>query len=177
VLIAIASLPMCGALSAAAQGSHAEIELHASSNVSASTIGLPEFPGARARSDGENDSTADLGLTFGNVHFRLLVSHYTTSASPSRVLDFYRTPLSRYGDVLECEGGRAVGSLTRTSSGLTCADDQHGGTTGNDGSARQLEAGTPERFRIVAVEPSNEGPTRFTLLFMEVPTGKGASGR
>jgi hypothetical protein len=166
---------MSGAARATAQSSRTEIELHAGTNVNASTIGLPDFPDARARSDGGSDSTADLGLTFGDVHFRLLVSKYATTASPSRVLDFYRAPLSRYGEVLECEGGRAVGSLARTSSGLTCADDQHSTTTGHDGSARQLKAGTPQRFRIVAVEPSSEGSTRFTLLFMEMPKSDGAN--
>ena len=161
---------------AAAQGTRGSIELHANGNVDASSIGLPAFPKARLYSD-STDSAADLGLTFGDFHFRLLLSQYLTSASPTQVLDFYRKPLARYGEVLECVNGAPVGSLSATSSGLTCSDEDGKGSHVHVGNtSHELRAGTRERFRVVAIDSPRSDSTRFDLLYMEVPKGKGADG-
>jgi len=38
-------------------------------------------------------------------------------------LAFYRKPLSRYGEVLECDQSKPVGSHIVTRDGLTCSDE------------------------------------------------------
>lgn len=169
--LAIAALLVCAVGGAAAQSSGGSIELHANGNVTPAAIGLPQYPGAHAYHDASSDSAGDIGFTFGTFHFRLLVSKFITGASQATVLEFYRVPLSKYGDVLECEHGEAVGMPRVARSGLTCSDDpEHRSRTGSeDREARQLRSGTPERYRVVAVEPGPSDSTRFTLLLFEVP--------
>jgi len=174
-LIALgAALMVCDGTAAMAQSS-GSIELHANEAVTAASVGLPAYPNARPYKEPKSDSAVDVGFTFGSFHFRLLAAKYITSASPNQVLDFYRKPLSRYGDVLECERGEPVGSLTITRSGLTCSNSngRHAETHG-DSDAHELRSGTSRVFRIVAVDDSRTDATHFTLLLLEVPEDRGS---
>jgi hypothetical protein len=174
-LIALcAALMVCDSTAATAQSS-GSIELHANEAVNAASVGLPEYPNARPYRESKSDSAVDVGFTFGSFHFRLLAAKYISSASPSQVLDFYRKPLSRYGDVLECERGESVGSLAVTRSGLTCSNSsgRHAETHG-DTNAHELRSGTPRLFRIVAVDETRTDATHFTLLLLEIPEDKGS---
>ena len=177
VRASLAFLAFLVARPVAAQSTGAHFEVHANQDVSAAHIGLPEFPGARAASDSSGDANADVGFDLGDVHFRLLVSKYVTIGTTADVLQFYRKALSRYGDVLECVGGRAYGPLTSTRGGLTCSNDEGGKHLHIETDTHELRAGTRERFRIVAVEPERAGDTRFTLLLMEVPKSTSAGDR
>jgi hypothetical protein len=47
---------------------------------------------------------------------------FVTTDSPEHVLEFYRKPLAKLGEVLECDHGKPVGSSTVTKSGVTCGD-------------------------------------------------------
>lgn len=175
-LIALcAALMVCDASAAMAQYS-GSLELHANETVNAASIGLPEYPSARPYKEPKADSAVDVGFTFGSFHFRLLAAKYISSASPNQVLDFYRKALSRYGDVLECERGEPVGSLTTTRSGLTCSNSsgRHGETNG-DSNAHELRSGTPRLFRIAAVDETKTDATHFTLLLLDIPEDKGSN--
>jgi hypothetical protein len=173
-MAAFAALVLCGGTAVSAQSS-GEIELHANRNVTAANIGLPDYPGARSFRESSNDSTADLGLTFGDFHFRLLVSRYVTRASPSQVLAFYRKPLARYGEVLECDHGMAVGSLEVAHSGLTCSDTQghRAHSSGASSDSHELRSGTPRQFRIVGIDDGQTDETHFSLLLIELPKDSG----
>jgi hypothetical protein len=46
-------------------------------------------------------------------------------------LAFYRKPISRYGEVLECDHGKPVGSHSVTRNGLTGSDEHDGRTPTN----------------------------------------------
>ena len=170
----LAAIALCGGTAALAQSS-GSIELHANQNVTAASIGLPEFPGAHSFHGAHEDSTADLGLTFGDFHFRILVSKYVTRASPQQVLEFYRKPLARYGEVLECDHGMAVGSPTVANSGLTCSDTQghHSKSSGESSDAHELRSGTPRHFRIVGIDQGQSDETHFSLLLLELPKDSG----
>ena len=170
----VANIVLCGGTAVLAQSS-GNIELHANKNVTAASIGLPEFPGARSFHGAHDDSTADLGLTFGDFHFRLLVSRYVTRASPQQVLEFYRKPLARYGEVLECDHGLAVGSLKVASSGLTCSDTQghHSHSSGESSDSHELRSGTPRHFRMVGIDDGDSDETHFSLLLLELPKDSG----
>jgi hypothetical protein len=173
-LAVVASVVLCGGSAVLAQSS-GDIELHANKNVTAASIGLPEFPGARSFHGAHEDSTADLGVTFGDFHFRLLVSKYVTRASPQQVLEFYRKPLARYGEVLECDHGLAVGSPKVASSGLTCSDTQehHSHSSGESSDSHELRSGTPRYFRIVGIDNGQTEETHFSLLLLELPKDSG----
>ncbi len=148
------------------QNSGVDLALHANSNASAVKIGLPAYPGATFYKDADNDSAADLGLTINEFHFSLLAANYVTSDSPEKVLSFYRKPLSRYGQVLECNQGNPVGALKVTRSGLTCGQAEGNGNSSTD---HELRAGSPNQFRIVGIDDSHPGATRFGLVYLELP--------
>jgi hypothetical protein len=155
-----------------AQNSGVDLSLHANSNASAVKIGLPAYPGATFYKDADNDSAADLGLTFNDFHFSMMAANYVTSDSPEKVLSFYRKPLSRYGEVLECNQGSAVGALKVTRSGLTCGEPEGNGNP-NSSNNHELRAGSPKQFRIVGIDDSHPGATRFGLVYLELPKESG----
>lgn len=172
---AVAALILCGG-SLRAQDSDFNLDLHANGHATARQIGLPAYPGAQLYKDSEsgkkddNSGSADLGMVLNSFHFRLQVASYLTPDAGERVLDFYRKPLKRYGEVLECDHGQPVGNLKETRSGLTCGDKGHVDVNGSDSSTdRELRAGTPQRFRIVAIDSSVAGQTKFALVSLELP--------
>ena len=159
--------------SCVAQDSGFNLDLHANSHATAKDIGLPDYPGAKPYKDRDNDSAADLGMSFKDFHFKLLAASYVSSDSAAQILDYYRKPLARYGEVLECYKGKPVGALTVTKSGLTC-DAKKGGHievngSGDSSTDHELRAGTPLRFRIVGISDAKDGKTRFGLVYLELP--------
>jgi hypothetical protein len=167
-----AAMLLCGA-AAAAQNSDVNLALHAKSHTSAADIGVPAYPGAKVYKEPDSDSAVDLGFTFGDTSFRVMVASYVTADSPAQVLDFYRKPLSRYGEVLECEHGKPVGALTVTHSGLTCSDQKgdnvHVNGHASSSTDHELRAGSPHRFRLVGIDEAHAGSTRFGLVYIELP--------
>ena len=142
-------------------------------DASAADVGVPAYPGATPYKEKDNDSAVDLGFIFGDTHFRVIAASYVTADSPARVLAFYRKPLSRYSEVLECDHGKPVGALTVTRSGLTCSDQKggHFQVNGNANSStdHELRAGSPHQFRIVGIDEPRSGSTRFGLVYIELP--------
>ncbi len=165
-----AVLVLAGA--AYAQDSDFSLNVHANGHATAKEIGLPVYPGATPYKEKDSDSSAaNLGFALNSFHFSLQVASYETSDSAEQVLAFYRRPLAKYGEVLECVHGQAVGNLTVTSSGLTCSS-QHGGHVEVNGSGdadHELRAGSPQRFRIVGIDTTQDGKTKFGLVSLELP--------
>ncbi len=167
-VILFADFLFCGSAVLFGQNTDVNLALHANSHARAADIGLPAYPGATLYKDTDNDSGADLGLTFNDIHFSLRAVNYVTSDAPAQVLAFYRKPLSRYGEVLECDHGKPMGSLTVTRSGLTCG---HVEVNGNDDSStdHEIRAGSPQQYRIVGIDASHPGSTRFGLVYLDLP--------
>jgi hypothetical protein len=165
---------ICCAAPAFAQNSDFNLSAHANNHATAKQIGLPEYPGATPWKDKDSDSSsADLGLVLNSFHVSVQVASYVTTDSPEQVLAFYRKPLAKYGEVLECDHGKPVGTLTVTKSGLTCGDD-HGGKVSVNGTGdndHELRAGTPEQYRMVGVDASVPGKTKFGLVALALPKG------
>lgn len=179
VALVAAILTACSAASVAQNSdskkdSDFNLALHANTHVTAADIGLPEYPGAapyKNPDDKDSDSAVDLGFSFGNVHFLVKAASYITSASPAQVLDFYRKPLSHYGQVLECNHGHPVGAMKQTPAGLTCHDDPGVTSDSKDeaSSGHELRAGRPTRYRLVGIDKSKDGTTRFGMAYIEMP--------
>ena len=169
--VALFMLSLLGSgTSAVAQS--AGLELHANDHASPAEIGLPGYPGASLYKTKDNEATFDLGYSFGDSHFRLLGANYITTDSPSQVLAFYRKPLSRYGEVLECKDGKPIGALTVTKSGLTCSDERGGNVQFNghdDSKDHELRAGTPHEYRIVGIDNSEPKSTHFAMIYVQLP--------
>jgi hypothetical protein len=163
---------LSGAKSLSAQDSGFSLDMHANSNITAKDIGLPLYPGATLWKEKDSDSAANLGFGLNAIHFTLMVVSYATGDSPARVLDYYRKPLARYGQVLECSKGKPVGALTVTHSGLTCSTQKGGNIEVNgsgDSTDHELRAGTPLRFRVVGASSTQDGKTKFGLVYLELP--------
>ena len=175
ILAVIPAIALAGAISVAepcfAQGSDFNLDVHANSHATAKDIGLPVYPGATPFKDKDSDSSsADVGLALNSFHFNLQAVKFVTTDAPAQVLAFYRRPLAKYGEVLECNHGKPVGSLTVTKSGLTCGDQKSGKmTTEGSDSNVELRAGTPEHFRIVAIDSAEPGKTKFGLVALILP--------
>ena len=162
-----------------AQNSDFNLNVHANSHATAKDIGLPVYPGATLFKDKDSDSSsADLGLFLNSFHFSIKAASFVTTDSPQHVLEFYRKPLAKFGEVLECDHGKPVGSLTVTKTGLTCGDSKNGGMTVNGSdSDHELRAGTPEYFRMVGVDGTANGKTKFGLVALVLPKDESAGKR
>lgn len=163
VLVAVLS---GGASVAAAQHPDKGFEVHANSKATAADVGLPVYPGSRLAKNADSDAAVDMGLTLGATHFRLVAANYVASDPIARILDFYRKPLARYGEVLECDHGKPVGAMKVARSGLTCGD-----SSGKEDSSEnhELRAGTPEKYRVVGIGEHEGAEVHFGLVLVEVP--------
>lgn len=123
-----------------------------------------------SRKKSSDSSSADLLFLLNSFHFSLKAASFETADSPARVLGFYRKPLAKFGEVLECNHGKPVGSLTVTKSGLTCGDGKRGSVTVNGSdSDHELRAGRPEQFWIVGIDAAEKGKTKFGLVALVLP--------
>lgn len=168
-IVLMAAIP--SAVQSFAQNSDFNLDVHANSRAMAKDIGLPIYPGATPFKEKDSDSSsADLGFLLNSFHLSLKAASFVTTDSPEHVLEFYRKRLAKFGEVLECDHGKPVGSLNVTKSGLTCGDRKSGLMTlnGSD-SDHELRAGTPEQFRIVGVDRIDNGKTKFGLVALVLP--------
>jgi hypothetical protein len=146
--------------------------------VSASDLGLPLYPGAESIRGDDKHKSADVHLGFGEWQLRVRAVTYATPDSQEKVADFYKKALTRFGDVITCEGKSPVGTPTTTSEGLTCADDNKNVKV-NDGDfgshdGLQLKAGSKRHQHIVGFESPRDGKTRFALVALDLPAGHNA---
>jgi hypothetical protein len=95
--------------------------------LTASDLGLPIYPGAEPYKGDDKHKSADVHLGFGEWQLRVRAVSYLTPDSKEQVTAFYKKALSRYGDVITCQGKTPVGTPTVTSEGLSCSDDGKGG--------------------------------------------------
>jgi hypothetical protein len=160
----------------AGQNSDFNMNMHVNSPVTAKDIGLPVYPGAMPFKEKDNDSSSgDLLFLLNSFHFSVKEASFVTTDSQGQVLEFYRKPLAKFGEVLECDHGMPVGSLSVTKSGLTCGDCKNGGVTVNESDDdHELRAGMPEQFWIVGVDDGKNGKTKFGLVALVLPKDDGS---
>lgn len=142
---------------------------------SAADLGLPAYPGAEVVRDNDKHQSADVHLGFGEWQLRVRVVSYGTSDSREQVTAFYKKALTRYGDVLTCQGNVAMGTPAITGEGLTCADNDKNASVKIDqedyGSKDgfRLKSGSKRHQHIVAFEDSKGTQTRFSLVALDLP--------
>jgi hypothetical protein len=141
--------------------------------LSAADLGLPTYPGAQLVSDHGKDhdkQSADIHVGFGKWQLRVKVVSYQAPDSQDKVLSFYRKALGRYGDVLQCDNGQAIGSPTTTREGLTCSDSSgHNAHVNDDDKGLNLRAGSRHHQHIVQIKKSDSNGTRFSMVELELP--------
>jgi hypothetical protein len=134
-------------------------------------LGLPVYPGAElVKKKDKNDGAADINMSFGSFTLRVKAASYKSTDSPDLVAAFYRKALGRYGDVIECQNDKPVGSLTRTSEGLTCDNEKenHIKVDNDISGKREMKAGSKQHQHIVGVDPDGSG-TKIGLVALDLP--------
>lgn len=147
----------------------------------ASDIGLPAYPGATAVDREERNGAADVQVGFGNWQMHLKVVKYRTSDSQEQVLTYYRKALGRYGDVIQCDGEKAVGTPTFTRQGLGCKDQDSNPHAAhapiNIHGESQLKAGSKKHQHLVSIDKSSSEGTDFSLVALDLPSDEAMSGK
>ena len=145
-------------------------DLHMGGDADAKKVGLPLYPGARLKSDDRNNNQANLSIFTEAFGMKLVVANYASDDAPSKVIDFYRGKLKRYGKVLECHSSKHGGDVdvhdsdndsdkrSSNSKELKCDEDS--------GPVTELKVGTEDNQHIVAVEPGDGKGTHFALVYV-----------
>jgi len=145
-------------------------DLHIGDDADARKTGLPLYPGAHLKPDGENQNKVNLGILTEAFGFKLVVANYVSDDAPGKVIDFYRDKLKKYGKVLECHSSKHGGDVdvdtddkdSQKSKDLKCEGD-------NTGPVTELKAGTEDNQHVVAIEP-NDGHSGSTFALVYVRT-------
>jgi hypothetical protein len=132
--------------------------------------GLPVYPGAQLVKKDKNNGAADVNMSFGSFQLRVKAASYRTGDSPEQVSAFYRKALGRYGDVIQCQNDKPVGSPVHTTEGLTCDSEKNNHVYVNDDESGKMElkAGSKQHQHIVAIDPEGNG-TKFGLVALDLP--------
>jgi hypothetical protein len=165
------------------------LDVH-TNDVHPADVGLPVYPGAvlAATSGNDKDKSADVAMSFAGWRLHVRVLNYQSSDAQDKVVVFYQKALGHYGDVLTCQGNKAVGTPVKTRDGLTCSDDHHYNinidvesskghdsvkeiTAQSNAEDLELRAGSPSNQHIVAFTSPAGAGTRFALINVELPHG------
>jgi hypothetical protein len=143
-------------------------DLHVGNDADASKTGLPLYPGARLRHDGDSDN-ANVGLFTSAFGIKLVIVKYESDDAPGKIIDFYRENLKKFGKVLECHtrehGGDAHADFDDDDDSdskpkaLKCEGD-------NTGPVTELKVGTENHQHVVAIEPNDGNGAKFTLVYL-----------
>ena len=133
-------------------------------------LGLQVYPGAELVKKDQNNGAADVNMSFGSFQLRVKAASYRTQDSPDQVTAFYRKALGRYGDVIQCQNDKPVGTSTQTAEGLTCDNEKGNHISVNDDMSGKMElkAGSKLHQHIVAIDPEGNG-TKFGLVALDLP--------
>jgi hypothetical protein len=133
-------------------------------------LGLPVYPGAELVKKDKNNGAADVNMSFGSFQLRVKAASYRTTDSPDQVTAFYRKALGRYGDVIQCQNDKPVGTPTRTAEGLACDNEKQNHVYVNDDESGKMElkAGSKQHQHIAAIDPEGNG-TKFGLVALDLP--------
>ncbi len=151
-------------------------DLHVGSDADARKAGLPLYPGARLKTDDNNNSPANLSLLTDAFGMKLVVAHYESGDAPAKIVDFYRGKLKKYGKVLECHSQKHGGNVDvddddkdskdKESKELKCDE--------NSGPVTELKVGTEDNQHVVAIEPRDAGKgSTFTLVYVQTRGKRG----
>jgi hypothetical protein len=139
----------------------------------ATGVGLPLYPGAVPikKEHGKDDGAADINMSFGSFQMRIKALSFHSGDSPEKILAFYRPALAKYGDVIQCDNDRPVGTPTKTSQGLTCDNKKsnHISVNENNSGKYELKAGSEQHQHIVAVDKDGDG-TKLGLVALDLPS-------
>ena len=160
------------------------MKVNTAKNLDTNAIGISAYPGATPIKDKDDDdsNSANVSMSFGPFHLGVKAADFQSSDPSDKIIAFYLKDLaSRYGSVIECRGHKSIGSVDRTSEGLTCNDDNtHIKTSdghskgfavmsGDSSDGLELRAGSPHHLHIVGVE-DHDGGVKIGLVSLDLPS-------
>jgi hypothetical protein len=120
--------------------------------------GLPVMEGARRLRDKDDKHSAMVSIDTDFFGLKVVAASFESDAGPTKVLDFYRGELGKYGKVVECHGGFKDDENLK-SANLECDNSKR------HSDEIQLGVGSDGLRRIVAVEPRGDG-SKFALVYI-----------
>jgi hypothetical protein len=142
-------------------------DLHVGKDADAKKVGLPLYPGARLKSNGEDQSQANLSIATESFGMKLVVANYVSDDAPSKLLDFYRDKLKKYGKVLECHSAKLNGDVSAHDDDKDSSKSKELKCDENSGPVTELKVGTEDNQHIVAVEPGEGSKgSKFALIYL-----------
>lgn len=132
-----------------------------SDRVDPKQLGVAIYPGAKIDTSENDGKGANLSLDWDRESVRLLVQKYVSSDPADKVIAFYRKQLSKFGAVLECRGGKPVGTVE---SKLKCDEEKNSEV--KDDNTVELKAGTENRQHVVGVTSHDRG-SKFQVVYVE----------
>jgi len=142
-------------------------DMHVGKDADAEKQGLPLYPGARPKQEKDND-LLNFGILTESFGMKLMVAKYESDDPPSKITDFYRGKLKKFGKVLECHSQKHSGdvevhddkdSKDSNNNELKCDEDS--------GPVTELKVGTEDHQHVVAIEPRDSGKgTTFALVYV-----------
>lgn len=142
-------------------------DLHVGADADAKKVGLPLYPGAQLKTEGEDHDQANFAVATEEFGMKLIVANYVSNDAPAKILDFYRDKLKKYGKVLECHSNNHGGDVSMNDDNKDSAQGKPLKCDDNSGPVTELKVGTEDNQRIVAVEPGKTGTgSSFALVYV-----------
>jgi hypothetical protein len=155
-------------------------DLHVGNDADARKAGLPVYPGARLKSDGQDKGQdkdkdqANLSILTEAFGFKLVVAKYDSNDAPAKIVDFYRDKLKKYGKVLECHSQKHGGDIEAHEDSKDSNHSKELKCDENSGPVTELKVGTEDDQHLVAIEPSDAGKgTTFALVYLHTRGKRG----
>ena len=178
------ALAVALALSVLAQDSHGQDknlditssagDVHIGSDADARKTGLPLYPGARLKSDDDNNGKANLSILTEAFGMKLVVAKYDSDDAPAKIVDFYRDRLKKYGKVMECHSQKHGGHVEVSEDNKDSKDSKELKCDEDSGPVTELKVGTEDNQHVVAIEPRDAGKgSTFALVYVRTRGKRG----
>lgn len=137
--------------------------IHVSKGANPEDVGIPIYPGAQLKQkDTGDDKSANVNISSFGFGLKVVALEYESTDSPAKIVDYYKSQLKRYGNVLVCHTSHLnvnpdINNHDTNSRELTCE--------GSSGVNIELKVGTKENQHIVAVGPAGSG-SEFSLVYV-----------
>jgi hypothetical protein len=135
-------------------------------------LGLTPYPDSRPVPDskGSDDDSANVNISTPFFALKVTAAKYESSDTPTKIIDFYRKDMARYGKVISCKGSSGATKAEHKDDNdfsLKCDCNDVGGDPKNT----TLKAGEGSSQHIVVVEPKDNA-TRIGLVHIRLHGGE-----
>lgn len=146
-------------------------DMHVGKDADARKQGLPLYPGARPKQEKDKDNgPLNFGILTEGFGMKLMVAKYQSDDPPTKIVDFYRGKLKKFGKVLECHSQKHGGDVDVNDD----EDSKDGKDKGKElkceedaGPVVELKVGTEDDQHVVSVEPGDASKgTTFALVYV-----------